>query len=179
MWATARACCPLLAERTMPTDRNKADAGARQQIRHHAVVALARLHRCLGTKCGRLRARVVRYWRSGRCRQIGIPPSKGRVSRYGIMPLSHSLDCIGVLARNVGDCARVLSVIGGADDADGMSSRHPVPDYERDLDDAANPGSLAGVRVGVPDRYYDEGLDQEVAELLAASRAVLEAQGAK
>lgn len=113
------------------------------------------------------------------CGIVGIKPTLGRVSRYGTMPLSHSLDCIGVLARNVGDCARVLSVIGGADDADGMSSRHPVSDYERGLDDAANPGSLAGVRVGVPDRYYDEGLDQEVAELLAASRAVLEAQGAK
>jgi aspartyl-tRNA(Asn)/glutamyl-tRNA(Gln) amidotransferase subunit A len=113
------------------------------------------------------------------CGIVGIKPTLGRVSRYGTMPLSHSLDCIGVLARNVGDCARVLSVIGGADDDDGMSSRHPVPDYERGLDDAANPGSLAGVRVGVPDRYYDEGLDQEVAELLAASRAVLEAQGAK
>ncbi len=113
------------------------------------------------------------------CGIVGIKPTLGRVSRYGTMPLSHSLDCIGVLARNVGDCARLLSIVAGADDRDGMSSRHPARDYERGLDDAANPGSLAGVRVGVPDRYYYDGLDLEVAELLAASRAVLEAQGAK
>jgi aspartyl-tRNA(Asn)/glutamyl-tRNA(Gln) amidotransferase subunit A len=60
-----------------------------------------------------------------------------------------------------------------------MSSRRPVLDYERGLDDAPNSGSLAGVTVGIPDRYYYDGIDHEVAELLAASRAVLEARGAK
>ena len=113
------------------------------------------------------------------CGIVGIKPTLGRVSRYGTMPLSHSLDCIGVLARNVGDCARLLSVIAGADDRDGMSSRHAVSDYERGLADAADPGFLAGVTVGVPDRYYGDGLDHEVAELLDASRTVLEARGAK
>jgi aspartyl-tRNA(Asn)/glutamyl-tRNA(Gln) amidotransferase subunit A len=113
------------------------------------------------------------------CGIVGIKPTLGRVSRYGTMPLSHSLDCIGVLARDVGDCARLLSVISGADDRDGMSSRHPAPDYERGLDEAANPGSLAGLTVGVPDRYYHDGIDQEVAELLSVSRAVLEKRGAK
>jgi aspartyl-tRNA(Asn)/glutamyl-tRNA(Gln) amidotransferase subunit A len=113
------------------------------------------------------------------CGTVGIKPTLGRVSRYGAMPLSYSLDCIGVLARNVGDCARLLSVIAGADDRDGMSSRRPVLDYERGLDDAPNSGSLAGVTVGIPDRYYYDGIDHEVAELLAASRAVLEARGAK
>jgi aspartyl-tRNA(Asn)/glutamyl-tRNA(Gln) amidotransferase subunit A len=113
------------------------------------------------------------------CGIVGIKPTLGRVSRYGTMPLSHSLDCIGVLARSVGDCARLLSVIAGADDKDGMSSRHPAADYERGLEAAAQPSSLAGVTVGVPDRYYFDGIDPEVAELLAASRAVLEARGAK
>lgn len=113
------------------------------------------------------------------CGVVGIKPTLGRVSRYGAMPLSHSLDCMGVLARNVGDCARLLSVIAGADDHDGMSSRHPAQDYERGLDDAASPGALAGVTIGVPDRYYYEGIDHEVAALLAASRAVLERRGAK
>ena len=83
------------------------------------------------------------------------------------------------LARNVGDCARLFSVIAGADARDGMSSRRSVPDYERGLEDAANVGSLAGVTIGVPDRYYYDGIDHEVAELLAASRAVLEKRGAK
>ncbi|MFZ2059156.1 MAG: amidase, partial [Acidimicrobiales bacterium] len=102
------------------------------------------------------------------CGTVGIKPTLGRVSRYGTMPLSHSLDCIGVLARNVGDCARLLSVIAGADAHDGMSSGHPVSDYERGLDDAADPNALAGVTVGVPDRYYYDGIDHEVAELLAS-----------
>ena len=95
------------------------------------------------------------------------------------MPLSHSLDCIGVLARSVGDCARLLSVIAGADARDGMSSRQPVQDYERGLEDAAGSGALAGVTIGVPDRYYFDGIDPEVAELLAASRALLEKRGAR
>lgn len=112
------------------------------------------------------------------CGIVGIKPTLGRVSRYGTMPLSHSLDCIGVLARSVGDCARLLSVIAGADENDGMSSRRPVADYERGLDEAAKPGSLTGVTVGLPDRYYFDGIDPEVAELLAASRGVLEQRGA-
>lgn len=113
------------------------------------------------------------------CGVVGIKPTQGRVSRYGAMPLSHSLDCIGLLARAVGDCARLLSVIAGADDRDGMASRRAVPDYERGLHDAGSPGSLAGITIGVPDRYYYDGIDHEVADLLVRSRVVLEAQGAK
>ncbi len=84
------------------------------------------------------------------CGVAGIKPTLGRVSRHGAMPLSHSLDCIGVLARSVGDCARLLSVIAGADPHDGMSSRRPAADYERGLDEAANPGALAGDVIGIP-----------------------------
>jgi aspartyl-tRNA(Asn)/glutamyl-tRNA(Gln) amidotransferase subunit A len=113
------------------------------------------------------------------CGVVGIKPTLGRVSRYGSMPLSQSLDCIGVLARSVGDCARLLAVIAGADDHDAMSSPRPVPDYERAVDETANPGALAGVTIGVPDRYYFDGIDPEVAELVAASRTVLEKRGAK
>lgn len=113
------------------------------------------------------------------CGVVGIKPTLGRVSRHGAMPLSHSLDCIGVLARSVGDCARLLSVIAGADPHDGMSSRRPAADYERGLDEAANPGALAGVTIGVPDHYYFDGIDPEVAELIGASRAVLQKRGAK
>jgi aspartyl-tRNA(Asn)/glutamyl-tRNA(Gln) amidotransferase subunit A len=113
------------------------------------------------------------------CGVVGIKPTLGRVSRYGTMPLSHSLDCIGVLARTVGDCARLLTVIAGPDAHDGASSRRAMPDYERALDDAANSAALAGVTVGVPDRYYHDGIDTEVAGLIDASRAVLEKRGAK
>jgi aspartyl-tRNA(Asn)/glutamyl-tRNA(Gln) amidotransferase subunit A len=113
------------------------------------------------------------------CGVVGIKPTLGRVSRYGTMPLSHSLDCIGVLARTVGDCARLLTVIAGHDEHDGASSRGAAPDYEHDLEDAAHSGALAGVTVGVPDRYYYDGIDAEVAGLIDASRAVLEKRGAK
>jgi aspartyl-tRNA(Asn)/glutamyl-tRNA(Gln) amidotransferase subunit A len=113
------------------------------------------------------------------CGVVGIKPTLGRVSRYGSMPLSHSLDCIGVLARSVGDCARLLTVIAGHDAHDGASSRRAASDYEHGLDDAADPGALAGVTVGVPDRYYHDGIDTEVAALIDASRAVLEKRGAK
>ena len=70
-------------------------------------------------------------------------------------------------------------VIAGADDRDGMSSRQPVQDYERGLEDAAASGALAGVTIGVPDRYYYDGIDAEVGELLADSRALLEKRGAQ
>lgn len=113
------------------------------------------------------------------CGVVGIKPTFGRVSRYGTMPLSHSFDCIGVLARTVGDCARLLSVMAGADERDGMSSRHIVSDYEGGLDEATRPHSLAGVTVGVPNHYYYDGVDQETAEALVASRAIIEARGAK
>jgi aspartyl-tRNA(Asn)/glutamyl-tRNA(Gln) amidotransferase subunit A len=113
------------------------------------------------------------------CGVVGIKPTLGRVSRYGTMPLSHSLDCIGVLARSVGDCARLLTLIAGPDAQDGASSARPLPDYERGHDQAAQGGALAGVRIGVPNRYYFDDIDPEVAELIAQSRRVLEQRGAK
>jgi aspartyl-tRNA(Asn)/glutamyl-tRNA(Gln) amidotransferase subunit A len=113
------------------------------------------------------------------CGIVGIKPTLGRVSRYGTMPLSHSLDCIGVLARSVGDCARLLTLIAGPDARDGATSQRPVPDYERGLDEAGEGGALAGLRIGVPNRYYFDDIDPEVAELIAQSRRVLEQRGAK
>ena len=113
------------------------------------------------------------------CGVVGIKPTLGRVSRYGTMPLSHSLDTIGVLARSVGDCARLLAVIAGHDSRDGTSSPRAVPDFERVVDLAAQPGSLAGVTIGVPAQYYYDDIDDEVADLLTRSRAVLESRGAK
>jgi len=113
------------------------------------------------------------------CGVVGLKPTQGRVSRHGAMPLSHSLDCIGVLARTVRDAARLLTVIAGPDPLDAAASRQPVPDYERGLDAATESGALSGITVGVPNRFYYDGLDEEVAALLASSRAVLEARGAK
>ena len=139
-----------------------------------AAIAAALAFGALGSDTGG----SVRLPAAG-CGVVGIKPTLGRVSRYGTMPLSHSLDCIGVLARSVGDCARLLSLIAGPDARDGMSSRRPVPDYEHGLDEAAQAGGLAGVRIGVPNRYYFDGIDAELAELIADSRRVLEKRGAK
>jgi aspartyl-tRNA(Asn)/glutamyl-tRNA(Gln) amidotransferase subunit A len=113
------------------------------------------------------------------CGVVGIKPTLGLVSRYGTMPLSHSLDCIGVMARSVGDCARLLTLIAGPDANDGTTSRRPVADYEHGLDEAGQGGALAGMRIGVPNRYYFDGIDPEVADLIAQSRHVLEQRGAK
>jgi aspartyl-tRNA(Asn)/glutamyl-tRNA(Gln) amidotransferase subunit A len=91
------------------------------------------------------------------CGVVGLKPTYGRVSRAGAMPLSWSLDHIGPLARTVRDAAILLGVIAGADARDATASARPVPDYAAALD-----RPVAGLRVGVPDRYYGEGLDYDV-----------------
>jgi aspartyl-tRNA(Asn)/glutamyl-tRNA(Gln) amidotransferase subunit A len=92
------------------------------------------------------------------CGVVGLKPTYGRVSRAGGMPLSWSLDHVGPLARTVRDAAILLGVIAGPDPRDATASAQPVPDYVAALD-----RPVAGLRVGVPDRYYEEGLDSEVA----------------
>jgi aspartyl-tRNA(Asn)/glutamyl-tRNA(Gln) amidotransferase subunit A len=103
------------------------------------------------------------------CGVVGLKPTYGRVSRAGAMPLSWSLDHVGPLARTVRDAAVLLGVIAGADPADATASVRPVPDYAAAL---AHP--IAGLRVGVPDRYYWDGLDEAV---LAAVRTAIEGLG--
>lgn len=93
---------------------------------------------------------------------VGIAPTYGRVSRSGVMPMSFSLDVVGPLARRVRDCARLLSIIAGADRADATSLDAPVPDYEACLD---APGPLP--RIGVAQGYFDEGLHPSIASALA------------
>jgi aspartyl-tRNA(Asn)/glutamyl-tRNA(Gln) amidotransferase subunit A len=89
---------------------------------------------------------------------VGLMPTYGRVSRWGVMPMSFSLDVVGPLARRARDCARLLSVIAGHDPADPTSLDAPVPDYEGSLE---APGPLP--RIGVARGYFDEGLHPEVA----------------
>ena len=96
---------------------------------------------------------------------VGIKPTQGRVSRYGAMGLSFSLDCVGPLARTVRDCARLLGIIAGRDDNDATCSTMPVADYEAATVDAR----IKGLRVGVPKNYYYEGISEDVQKLLQAS----------
>src|SRR4029079_9003231 len=87
------------------------------------------------------------------CGVVGLKPTYGRVSRAGGMPLSWSMDHVGPLTRTVRDAAILLGVIAGADPRDATASARPVPDYVAGLE-----RPIAGLRVGVPDRYYGDGL---------------------
>ena len=104
----------------------------------------------------------------------GINPTQGRVSRFGCMPMSWSLDVMGPLARTVRDCARVLRAIAGLDENDATTSPEPVPDYEATIEQ-----SVRGVRIGIPKGYFDEDLDQDVAVAIEATHAVFESLGAR
>ena len=103
----------------------------------------------------------------------GINPTQGRVSRFGCMAMSWSLDVMGPLARTVRDCARVLGAIAGLDENDATTSPEPVPDYEATIEQ-----SLRGVRIGIPQGYFDEDLDPGVAAAIEATHAVFTGLGA-
>ena len=91
---------------------------------------------------------------SAHCGIVGIKPTYGRVSRYGVVPLSWSLDHAGPMARSVEDCALLLQAIAGYDAKDAASANVPVPDFQADLR-----GGIKGLRVGVPRAgWFDENL---------------------
>jgi aspartyl-tRNA(Asn)/glutamyl-tRNA(Gln) amidotransferase subunit A len=91
------------------------------------------------------------------CGVVGVLPTYGRVSRYGLIAFASSLDRVGPLAKNVKDAATVLQVIAGIDVRDATSSERPVEDYVSGLTK-----SLEGLRIGVPEEYFGEGLDPEI-----------------
>src|SRR6201993_3280631 len=91
------------------------------------------------------------------CGVVGLMPTYGRVSRYGLIAFASSLDRVGPFTANVRDAATVLGVIAGHDPQDATSSPLPVPDYTAELDKG-----VAGLTLGVPSEYFAEGLDPEV-----------------
>ena len=91
------------------------------------------------------------------CGVVGVKPTYGRVSRYGLTAFASSLDCIGPFSRTVKDSATLLRVIAGRDPADSTSGGVDVPDYNAALD-----GNVKGLRLGVPKEYFGSGLDAEV-----------------
>ena len=107
------------------------------------------------------------------CGVVGLKPTYGRVSRYGLIAFGSSLDQIGPLTRTVHDAALTLGVIAGADEADATSVPEAVPDYV-----AALTGDVRGTRVGVPARLLEQGVDPDVAGAFRASLDVLAARGA-
>jgi aspartyl-tRNA(Asn)/glutamyl-tRNA(Gln) amidotransferase subunit A len=106
------------------------------------------------------------------CGVVGVLPTYGRVSRYGLIAFASSLDRIGPLAGNVRDAAAVLGVIAGHDLKDATSSPAPVEDYAAESDKPA-----AGLRIGVPAEYFGEGLDPEVRGAIEKGIASLKAAG--
>lgn len=108
------------------------------------------------------------------CGVVGLKPSYGRVSRYGLVAFASSLDQVGPLTRSVEDAALVLQAIAGHDPADSTSLAAEVPDYSAVLD-----AGVAGLRVGLPKEYFGAGIDPEVRELVEARARALAAAGAE
>ena len=90
---------------------------------------------------------------------LGLKPTYGRNSRYGLVAFASSLDQVGVFARNASDIGRVLGVIAGRDPHDATTADMPVPDYN-----AALTGDIKGARLGFPGELFGAGLDDEVAK---------------
>lgn len=91
------------------------------------------------------------------CGVLGLKPTYGRNSRYGLVAFASSLDQVGVFAREVADVARVLGVIAGRDNHDSTTADVPVPDYTSTLN-----GDVKGARIGFPRALFGQGLDEEV-----------------
>src|SRR5215468_608596 len=98
------------------------------------------------------------------CGVVGLMPTYGRVSRYGLIAFASSLDHIGPLTKTVKDAAIVLRYIAGRDRQDSTSADVPVPDYEQEIEQP-----VKGLRLGVPKEYFGEGLDAEVRTVVEAA----------
>ena len=110
------------------------------------------------------------------CNCVGIKPSYGRVSRFGVTAFASSLDQVGPMAKSVEDAAILLKALAGHDEMDGTTPREPVPDYARALAGA----SMKGVRVGLPKEYLQvAGLDPEVRRITEEAIAKCAAAGAE
>jgi aspartyl-tRNA(Asn)/glutamyl-tRNA(Gln) amidotransferase subunit A len=108
------------------------------------------------------------------CGVSGLKPSYGRVSRFGLVAFGSSLDQIGPFAWTVADLALIMQVIAGHDPRDGTSAQLPVPDYS-----AALTGDIRGLRVGVPQEYFVEGMEPGVEQATRAAIEVLKERGAE
>ncbi|MDJ0750200.1 MAG: Asp-tRNA(Asn)/Glu-tRNA(Gln) amidotransferase subunit GatA [Woeseiaceae bacterium] len=104
---------------------------------------------------------------------VGIKPTYGRVSRFGMIAFASSLDQAGVITRCAEDAARLLGVMAGFDERDSTCLNEPVPDYVSELG-----SSIEGLRIGVVRQHFDEGLDADCAARIRDSIAVLESLGA-
>ena len=107
------------------------------------------------------------------CGIVGLKPSYGRVSRYGLVAFASSLDQIGPLTHTVEDAATLLKVMAGHDPLDSTSLNEPVPDYLANLNKGVD-----GLKIGLPKQYFSEGLDPAIEKLIREAATKLENQGA-
>ena len=111
---------------------------------------------------------------AGFCGVVGVKPTYGRVSRYGLIAFASSLDQVGPFGRTVADAALLLEVLAGHDRRDSTSVDRPVPAYAKALDEPVNP-----LTIGVPKEYFGDGLDPEVERAVREALRVYEGLGAK
>jgi aspartyl-tRNA(Asn)/glutamyl-tRNA(Gln) amidotransferase subunit A len=110
---------------------------------------------------------------AGFCGIVGLKPTYGRVSRYGVIAYASSLDQVGGFAHNVRDCALVTQAICGVDPNDATSVNQPVPQFDKALG-----RDIKGLRIGIPKEYFVSGLAPDVHEALKKAIATLEGLGA-
>ena len=108
------------------------------------------------------------------CGVVGLKPTYGRVSRYGLVAFASSLDQIGPITKDVTDCAHVLNVISGHDEMDSTSSTANVPDFTKSL-----VADVKGLKIGLPKEYFVEGMDSEVESAVRETAKTFEKLGAK
>ena len=108
------------------------------------------------------------------CGCVGLKPTYGRVSRYGLVAFASSLDQVGPFTKDIRDAATLLNVISGRDERDSTSVPEPVPDYT-----AALTGNIKGLKIGLPKEYFIGGLDKEVTDAVNAAVKQLEKLGAE
>ena len=132
------------------------------------AVAAGMAHTALGTDTGGSIRQPAAF-----CGVVGLKPTYGRVSRYGLVALSSSFDQIGPFANTVRDAARVLQVIAGHDDRDSTSAGAAVSDYE-----AALTGEVRGKRIGLPVEAFGEGLAPDIRQAVNRCVDILRAGGA-
>ena len=110
------------------------------------------------------------------CNIVGLKPSYGRVSRFGVTAFASSLDQVGPMTKSVDDAAMLLQVLAGHDEMDGTTPKDPVPDYMKAMEGA----SMKGVKIGLPKEYYNvSGLDPEVKRITDEAIRSCEAAGAE
>ncbi|MBI4664982.1 MAG: Asp-tRNA(Asn)/Glu-tRNA(Gln) amidotransferase subunit GatA [Nitrospinae bacterium] len=108
------------------------------------------------------------------CGIVGLKPTYGRVSRFGLVAFASSLDQVGPMTKDVTDCAILMNAIAGHDSMDSTSANLPAPDYTADLEKGVD-----GLVIGVPEEYFVKGMDPAVEESVRAAIKSLEAEGAR